>query len=86
MIDMIKFKPHLNDLIKFYYKDLENPTGGYLHVALDDGNLTENDIWFCQERSKEHGDTLGYFLATLMRSFAESELLDLYEKDWWNMK
>ena len=81
-----KFKPFLNDFIQYYYKDLGNGSGGYLHIATDDGNLSENNIWFCQELCEKEGDTFGHFIATLMRHFTESELEEMYEKDWWGMK
>jgi len=84
-MDIIKFKPFLCDFIRYYYEDLENLTGGHLHIATDDGNLTEQDIWYCQDRCKFHNDDFGYFIATLMRHFTEDELEEMYE-NYWGMK
>ncbi len=77
-----KFKPLLKDFIKFYYEDLGNVTGGYLHVVLDDGNLGEGTIYSCQTECEEKGDTFGYFLATLLRLFTEDKLQEMYDADW----
>jgi len=79
-----KLKPFLCDFIQYYYDDLQNSTGGYLHIATDDGNLTEQDIWVCQEQCEKNADNFGYFIATLMRHFTEDELDKLYE-DYWGM-
>jgi hypothetical protein len=79
---MEKFKPLLRDFIRFYYKELGCCTGGNLHIVLDDGNLSEQDIWYCQEEAQKAGDTFGYFLATLMRYFTEEELTEMYGADW----
>ncbi|MGV8914370.1 MAG: hypothetical protein ACOH1X_02865 [Kaistella sp.] len=79
------FKPLVKNLIQYYYFDLVNPTGGYLHIVLDDGNLDDQSIYFCQNECSKNGDTFGYFLATLLREFTEDELQKLYDDDWWGM-
>ena len=80
-----KMKPFLNDFIQYYYDDLQNTTGGYLHNVLDDGNLSEKEIWYCQYQCEFYKDTFGHFIATLMRHFTEDELENLY-KDHWGME
>lgn len=85
-MDFKKLKPMLNDFIKYYYEDLDNASGGHLHIALDDGNLEPDDLFSCQEFAQEEGDTFGYFLATLMREFETDELEEMYEKDHWGMR
>lgn len=84
--DLDKFKPLVKDFIKFYYDELGNVTGGYLHIVLDDGNINHETIYWCQTECEKHKDTFGYFLATLLRHFTEDELFDMYEKDWWGMR
>lgn len=79
---MEQFKPLIFDFIKFYREDLENPMGGILHIAIDDGNMTDDDIWFCQEEAKKQGDSFGYFLATLLRCFTEEEREEMYENNF----
>jgi len=76
------FKPLIFDLIKYYVKDLDNPTGGSLHIALDDGNLCDDNLFFCQGFAKDAGDTFGYFLATILRHFTEDERESMYEAGW----
>lgn len=82
---MENLKPFLNQFIQFYYFDLDNMSGGNLHISLDDGNLKEVDIFFCQEEAKKNNDSFGVFLTRLMREFTEEELEELYEKDWFGM-
>ena len=86
MTDFEKFKPLLKDFIKFYYGDLENGAGGNLHIALDDGNLSQSDLWNCQCNAEKAGDTFGYFLATLMRHFSTAELEAMFNDNWWSMR
>ena len=86
MIDFIKFKPLLCDLIRYYYNEIGHGAGGYLHIATDDGNLHEGNISFCQDLCKEHSDDFGFFIATLMRYFTEEELEKMYDSDWWGME
>lgn len=85
-MDISIFKPLLKQFIKFYYEDLENGAGGNLHIALDDGNLHDDDIYFCQEEAMKNGDSFGYFLATLMRSFKEEELEKMYFDNHWGIE
>jgi hypothetical protein len=80
-----KFKPFLRDFIKFYYEDLENGAGGYLHIVLDDGNVGFNDIEFSLDLAEKNGDSFGVFLARLLKEFTENELDEMYENDWWGM-
>lgn len=81
-MNMENLKPHLNQFIKFYYEELGNYAGGRLHICLDDGNLEESHIYFCQEECLKNGDSFGYFLATLMRHFTTEELEALYDRGW----
>ena len=30
--------------------------GGYCHVAVDDGNLTDGTLWWCRQQAVEHPD------------------------------
>lgn len=67
----IKYLVQLIDLIAFYYE--HNPAGGWLHIALDDGNLEDKDIWFCQEETEKHEDWLGRFIADRLRDMTYEE-------------
>ena len=83
---MENLKPFLNQFIQFYYFDLDNMSGGNLHIALDDGNLSEGNINFCQEEAEKNNDSFGVFLCRLIREFTEEELEELYYKDWFGMQ
>jgi hypothetical protein len=39
---MEKFKPLIKDLIKFYYNDLGNATGGHYRSRLCDGGVSRH--------------------------------------------
>lgn len=82
-VNFDNFKPLLSDLVEFYYEDLGNAAGGNLHIALDDGNLSDGNIWFCQEQCEKNKDTFGYFLATLLRYFSEDEREEMYKTGWY---
>jgi len=86
MNEFDKFKPLLLDFIKIYYQDLGNSTGGNLHIALDDGNLSEGNLWFCQQLCEKNDDSFGLFLVTLMRTFTEQELEEFYDDCFWGME
>lgn len=79
-----KYKPFVKELIHFYYKDLDNGTGGLLHIVLDDGNT--DCIQFCKEECEENGDSFGFFLCRILEEFTEYELTEMFESDWWGMK
>ena len=83
---MEKFKPYLLELIKYYYEDLGNGTGGYLHIVLDDGNIEHENINWCQNECEKHGDSFGVFLADVLMQFTEDELEDMYYDRWWKMQ
>jgi len=82
---MENIKPFIKDLIKFYYEDLGNSTGGYFHIVLDDGNIEDKDIWFCQEQAEKNNDTFGIFLGQVLRMFTEPEREKMYNDNWWGM-
>ena len=83
---MQKFKPFLKEFIQFYYKELGNISGGYLHIALDDGNLSFSDIEFCIEECLKNNDSFGFFLGNLMLKFTEEELEAMYDDDWFGLQ
>ena len=84
MIHEKVFKPIINELIRYYYGF--HSAGGHLHIATDDGNLDDSDVFFCQEKCEENNDELGYLIATTLRLFSEKERYAMYSKDRWGMK
>jgi len=81
-----KFKPFLKELVDFYYNELGNVAGGSFHISLDDGNLSDDDIWLCQQEAKKNNDSFGVFLGLILREFTEEEREKMYEEDWWGMR
>ena len=84
-MDLTVFKPLIREFILYYYEGMDNPTGGKLHIALDDGNLRDGDLDFCQEQCEKAGDTFGYFLVTLLRHFTQEEREAMYDDNHWGM-
>jgi hypothetical protein len=78
----IKLKTVANELIQYYYEIPDNGAGGYCHIVLDDGNLSDYNLYFCQELCAQNDDHLGYLIMTILRYFTEEELEEMYEKDW----
>jgi len=82
--DFNKFKPVILELIQLYYT--YNGAGGYCHIALDDGNLEDESLFFCEEECEKHEDYLGYLIAVTLRYFTEEERDEMYENGWWGMR
>ena len=78
------FKPLIKELIQFYYSF--NGAGGYCHIALDDGNLEDEFLLFCQDECEKHEDYLGYLIAETLREFTIAEREEMYENGWWGMR
>lgn len=85
MDDFSMFKPYLKDLIAYYYEMPDKSAGGRCHVVLDDGNISNELILWCQNQCEEAKDTFGYFLCDILLEFKEEELEEMYEEDWWGM-
>lgn len=79
---MHKYKPFIKDLIKFYYEDLGNSAGGNFHIVLDDGNIEDGHVLFCQQQAEKNNDTFGIFLGQILMTFTEDERKKMYEEDW----
>lgn len=77
-----KLRPCILDLIHYYYDELGNCTGGNLHIVLDDGNIEHHNIFWCQELCKKEGDEIGYLIGTILRTFPENELEEMWESGW----
>lgn len=60
-------------LIKFYYEVMDNPTGGNLHIVLDDGNLEDGHITFCRDQASAAKDYVGEALASMLLDLSEEE-------------
>lgn len=49
-----------------------HPTWGSLHIVLEDGNIEDEHVEFCERWARDHGDEMGVTLARMI-----SELTDL---------
>jgi hypothetical protein len=64
-------------LIRGYYE--KNEAGGSLHIALDDGNLDDDAIWWCVEWAAKRKDLVGVQIACWLLALSEEVRFDLYE-------
>lgn len=55
---------YIVEAISAYYKF--NPTGGSLHIVLDDGNDAIEHLEYCKDFAETKGDRAGYYLACLL--------------------
>lgn len=44
----------LREASKRIYETFEGGCGGYLHIILDDGNMRDSDLEFCEQDAREH--------------------------------
>ena len=79
-----QFKPLIKQLIQYYYQ--WHSAGGHCHIALDDGNLEDGALFFCQNECEKYEDYLGFLIASTLRYFTVEEREEMYESDWWGMR
>lgn len=65
--------PDVLPLARAYYAKLGNGAGGSLHIVLDDGNVTDGDVEFCEERARERDDEDGVALAQVLRRMSKTQ-------------
>lgn len=66
-------------VVRDYYLP-DNPTGGCLHVVLDDGNLEDADIYGCIAFAEQEGDATAVSLARMLLELTADEREELYDK------
>ena len=75
-------------LVEVLYDDLEEYTGGLLHIVLDDGNLEDGDILWCmancnsQENLGRHDRFLCERIANELLNLSMEERRLLYQQSW----
>jgi hypothetical protein len=57
--------PDIVPLLKLFRQNPDNIVGGYLHIFLEDGNVHDDHIKFCQEWCIEPGNLLGEAICRL---------------------
>ena len=65
--------PEVLPFAKAYYQLPGNSCGGNLHIVLDDGNLSNEDIKFCLDLCIEAGDKEGVKLATMILKLSKTQ-------------
>ena len=70
---------HVIALARFYQDELDNPTGGNLHIVLSDGNVGDSHVRFCLEEARSARDHVGVALAELLLDLTEEERERIYE-------
>lgn len=71
-------KPIPDDvLVRFAAYARQHLTWGSLHIVLDDGNVRDSDVAFCQKYARERGDAEGAFLADVLAGCSKSQRLNL---------
>ena len=74
-------RPRVSDvlpLVEAYYND--HPTGGSLHIVLDDGNLADHSIEFCRAYAIERGDVEGARLADALLLMTRTQRKRIYRR------
>lgn len=85
MTNMEQFKPVITGLIQYYYGELDNIAGGHCHIVLDDGNLSDENLSFCQASCLKNDDKFGYFIMAILHLFPEEKREKMYLKNHWGM-
>lgn len=67
--------PEVMPLVRRYYE--KHPSGGSLHILLDDGNVSDSDADFCLKAATEAGDADGVELARLVAQMSRTQRLKL---------
>lgn len=61
-----------------------NPTGGSLHIVLDNGNYERNHVEFCRQYAVDHNDEDGVKLADALLTLTDTEREKMYNDHDYN--
>ena len=70
-----KLFEQMKDECRGFYRKDGNGAGGSLHLVLDDGNVSDDNVKFCIDYAEKKGDTEG---AALGRKLLELSIVDRY--------
>ena len=71
-------KPSITDVLPLFLDYFrKHPTWGSLHIVLDDGNVSDSNIDFCENWAKERNDTDGVKLARILKTMSKTQRLKL---------
>lgn len=72
--------PDVMPLVRAFQSKPENGVGGNLHIVLDDGNVSDDDVRFCLELAKKAGDLDGVELAEKLLLLTKTQRLKISSK------
>lgn len=67
-------------LVRAYYA--KHPTGGSLHIVLDDNNVEDGHVEYCIKYAHEQGDEEGRLLGELLLRMSKTQRLRI-AGSWW---
>lgn len=70
-------------LLRLYRAEV-GVTGGNLHIAVDDGNLTDEHLKFCLDRARGLEDWLGAACAAILLTMQSQDRFDA-RAFWWSV-
>lgn len=69
--------PELLQRIRDYYALPSHSNGGSLHIVLEDQNVEDSHIRFCQRCAREDGDAVGEALADELWALSKTQRLKI---------
>jgi hypothetical protein len=76
--------PEVLPIMRAYRDAPGNSVGGNLHIVLDEGNVSNEDVRFCIDRARDRGDLAGVELGELLLRMSKtqrSKLSNLFYSD-----
>lgn len=70
--------PEVMPLVKDYYATPGNLAGGNLHIVIEDGNIRNDDIEWCLDKSKKNGDDKGVEICELLLLMSKTQRRKIY--------
>lgn len=74
-MEPVTYEALLPRVVKLYQRE---PTGGPLHLVLDDGNVRDTDVMFCADQAQKAGDDEAFELATDLLGASQRTRLRLH--------
>ncbi len=65
--------PEVLPLVRDYYARPGNGVGGSLHIVLDDGNVSDDNVRFCIEWAHKQGDIAGAELGEILLRMSRTQ-------------
>jgi len=70
-------------IVRAYYAKPGNEVGGSLHIVLDDGNVSDDDVRFCLQQARERDDADGVALAEKLLLMSRTQRRKLGRLNRW---